>query len=79
MKVPDFRGATKGVYPALIVVLVCAILAGCSGPTLYKRPADMTMQEGQRHLDECREQASHVWASQSSLERCMASRGFIMQ
>jgi hypothetical protein len=79
MKVRHFRGQTKGVYPALIVVLVCVILAGCGGPTLYKRPAEMTLEEGQRHLDECQEQARRVWASQSSLERCMASRGFIKQ
>jgi outer membrane biogenesis lipoprotein LolB len=67
-------------YRSFILLLACVILAACGGePTRYKRPADMTMEQAQRHLDECQEQASHVWASQSSLERCMASRGLVKQ
>ena len=62
-----------------ILVLVSSIVAACGGPTLYKRPADMTVEEGQRHLDECQQQARRVWASQSALEKCMASRGFVKQ
>ena len=51
---------------SFILVLACVILAACGGePTRNKRPADMTMEQAQRHLDECQEQASHVWASQS--------------
>ena len=64
---------------SFILILACGILAACGGPTLYKRPADMTMEEGQRHLEECQQQAHKVWASQSTLERCMASYGFVKQ
>lgn len=66
-------------YRSVILVLACEILAACGGPTLYKRPAEMTMEEGQRHLDDCQQQARRVWASQSTLERCMASRGLVKQ
>ncbi len=63
----------------LVLTLTCAILAACDGPTRYKRPAGMTMEEGQRHLDECQQQARRVWLSQSTLERCMAERGLVKQ
>ena len=70
---------TKGIYRWFILVLACEILAACGGPTQYKRPPDMTMEQGQRHLDECQERAQHEWASQSTLEKCMASRGLVKQ
>ncbi len=66
-------------YRPLVVLTLCTILAACGGPTLYKRPPGMTMEEGQRHLDECQQVAYRVYASQSALERCMASRGFVKQ
>ena len=65
-------------YLALILVLAGASIVACGGgPTPYERPAAMTLEEGQRHLDECQQQARRVWASQSSLEKCTASRGFV--
>jgi len=79
-------GARKAVIVAnlsmyrqlFILVLAWAILAAC-GPTLYTRPPEMTMEEAQRHLDECQEEAYRVWAAGSARDRCMASRGFVKQ
>ena len=78
MKILDIV-VNRVMYRSFILLLGCAILAACGGPTQYKRPAEMTMEQAQRHLDECQEQASHVWASQSTLERCMASYGLVKQ
>jgi hypothetical protein len=61
-----------------VLVLASVVLAAC-GPTLYKMPAGMTIEEAEQHLNECQQEAHRVWAAGKARDRCMASRGFVKQ